>query len=74
MSTHVVELRCDHPPLPWMKNGRLFAKLLVEGDPHIDRSTNLVEVVCKDCSAANGARTLHRFNIAGSLVETSIEH
>jgi hypothetical protein len=42
----------------------MFAKLLVSGVPVI--SDNLFEFKCRDCGS------LHRFNIAGELVETVV--
>lgn len=60
-----VELRCDRNP------SRMFAKLLVTGEPVI--SQNLFEFKCRDCALSRpGTVVLHRFDISGELVETEI--
>lgn len=61
-----VDVRCPDNPR------RLFMRIQ-RRDPavHIDRKSNLIEVVCRDCSRASGLfRVLHRYNILGELVET----
>lgn len=66
-----IELRCDANPR------RLFAKLLVRETPHV-ADGNLLEFSCRDCRAslrASGAGAevvLHRFDVAGELVETVV--
>lgn len=68
MESH--ELRCPVGP------GRLLLKLLYQdGHPEIVNG-NLVELACSDCKRTlrkQGrpvARVLHRFNLAGELVES----
>lgn len=59
-----VELRCSEHP------GKIFAKIR----PHIVEG-NLLEVACPKCRDALGRdkQVLHRFNVAGELVETVIQ-
>lgn len=60
-----VELRCDRNP------SRMFAKLLKQGEPVL--SENLFEFKCRDCArGCPGQVVLHRFNVAGELVETVV--
>ena len=59
----VIELRCAENPQ------RMFAKLLRSDEVVI--SGNLMEFKCRDCARGRpGVVVLHRFNIAGDLVET----
>ncbi len=65
-----VEIRCPVGPQ------RLLSKLLLEGDrPHIVEG-NLIEFACDDCKRSlrqrgeQVVRVLHRYNLAGDLVET----
>ena len=52
------DVRCPDNPR------RLFVR--------IDPATNLIEILCRDCTRQTGARVFHRYNIAGELIETEI--
>ena len=58
-----VDLRCpvDHQ--------RMFGRLLVEERPRIVDG-NLLEFRCDKCRRRTGNLTVHRFDLAGQLVET----
>jgi uncharacterized UBP type Zn finger protein len=66
----VIEIRCPEDPR------RLFSKLIKEGGKPVITDGNLIEFSCQNCKkalTARGipvARVLHRYNIAGELVET----
>jgi len=68
----VVELRCPVGPR------RLFAKLRLSGVRPPVTQDNLIELSCQDCrrSLSRAGRAvslvLHRYDIAGSLVETEV--
>ena len=70
--TVAVELRCPVGPRA------LLAKVLAAGQPVVTTDDNLVELTCRDCRRAetrNGRPcrlVLHRFDIAGELVETKV--
>lgn len=58
-----VDVRCPVNP------SRLFMRLRRrDPDVRIDPSSNLIEVACRDCARAAGARVVHRFNLLGELV------
>lgn len=65
-----VELRCPTGPR------KLFAKLRLAGEQPQVVSGNLVEMACQDCrrrlrnDGVDVSLVLHRFNIAGELIET----
>lgn len=66
-----IEIRCPVGPR------RLLSKVISEGGtPHI--TGNLIEFACDDCkryerkSDPDVVRVLHRFDLAGSLVESLI--
>lgn len=67
------DLRCPVGP------GRLYAKVLVEGEHPSIVEGNLVELACYDCKKAlrdqgkKVSRVLHRFNLAGELVESIVQ-
>lgn len=68
-----VEIRCPVGPR------RLLAKTLMSGErPHVTDG-NLIEVACDDCKRSMRqqgkvvARVLHRFNIAGELIESVVQ-
>jgi hypothetical protein len=70
--TSTVDLRCNLGPR------RLFAKVR-SGHAEVQVIDNLIEFSCPDCRRAQLAETgtkpahvLHRFNLAGELVETEI--
>ena len=71
--TVATELRCPTGPR------RLLAKLRQEGKPVKVVPGNLMELHCRDCtkierlSDPSVIRVLHRFDLAGELVETVIE-
>lgn len=75
-----VEIRCPVPqPLPGggCKPGKLLMKLLVAGEsPSFVHPDNLIELACEDCRkqlrrrGVNVKRVLHRYDLAGSLIET----
>lgn len=68
-----VEIRCPVGPR------RLLSKLLVAGErpKHVDG--NLIEFSCDDCKknlrrrGMTVVRVLHRYNLAGELVQTALE-
>lgn len=70
----VIQLRCDANP------SRLLAKVRQAGGrPEYVENGTLIELVCKDCrqgveesGQGRPARVLHRFNVAGELVETEV--
>jgi hypothetical protein len=78
-----VEVRCPvDKPLPGgdCRPGRLLMKLRLGGGiPSFVHPDNLIELACGDCKeAARQAgspvkRVLHRFDLAGNLVETLTE-
>lgn len=65
-----VEIRCPVGPR------RLLSKLLVRGDQPTIVEGNLIEFSCEDCRRILRKRgevvhrVLHRYNLAGDLVET----
>lgn len=70
----VIEIRCPVGPR------RLLSKVMSEGGlPHIVPG-NLIEFACDDCKRwqrredPKVQRILHRFNLAGDLVETVVVH
>lgn len=71
MSTRIVELRCPEGPR------RLLSKLLIDGGRPKIVEGNLIELSCPDCKrrlrqeGQSIVRVLHRFNLAGDLVESS---
>jgi hypothetical protein len=72
-TTIVVELRCPTGPR------RLLAKYRMSGEaPKI--TDNLMELSCRDCTKnarqfdASVTRIVHRFDLAGELVESVAEH
>lgn len=72
--TTVVELRCPTGPK------RLLSKLRLTGEqPRIIPGENLVELSCDDCKRSlrrtnpNVVRVLHRYDLAGALVESVVE-
>jgi hypothetical protein len=78
-----VEVRCPVPkPLPsgHCRPGQLLMKLRLSGEqPSYVHPDNLIELACEDCkyyAKASGhpvRRVLHRYDLAGQLVETLIE-
>lgn len=68
----LLELRCPVGPRA------LLAKIVAAGGPVVVTPDNLVELSCRDCKhreRANGNTcrlVLHRFDIAGNLVESEI--
>lgn len=67
-----VEIRCPVGPK------RLLSKLISHGErPHIVEG-NLIEFSCDDCKRAarrstpRVVRVLHRYNLAGDLVESEV--
>jgi hypothetical protein len=78
-----VEVRC---PVPWerpdgsCRPGRLLLKLrLAHEVPSYVHPDNLIEMACDDClyrlkhAGRRVRRVLHRYDLAGSLVETLTE-
>jgi hypothetical protein len=75
-----VEVRCPIPtelPNGHCRPGRLLLKLrLAGGVPSYIQPDNLIELSCEDCRArlrkrgTRVKRVLHRFDLAGNLVET----
>jgi hypothetical protein len=75
-----VEVRCPVPtelPGGECRPGKLLLKLRVSGElPSFVHPENLIELACEDCkSRARRAgrpvrRVLHRYDLAGNLVET----
>ncbi len=54
--------------------GGLLAKVTGHRPLHITDG-NLIELACRDCRRKLGARqVLHRFNVAGQLVESVVLH
>ena len=70
MST--IEVRCPSSV------GKLFMKLKLSGEPVIVTEGNLLEFSCSDCKRLlkkEGTpvfRVLHRYDLAGALIETEI--
>lgn len=70
MSARTIELRCPEGPR------RLLAKTVVAGGHPVIVEGNLIELACDDCKKTlrqQGQpvlRVLHRFNLAGELVES----
>lgn len=69
-----VEIRCPVGPR------RLLSKLLMAGEQPKHAEGNLIEFACDDCKRElrkrrtdTIVRVLHRYNLAGVLVETIIE-
>lgn len=66
----VTELRCPEDPR------RLFSKLIQAGGRPVITDGNLIEFACQNCKktlqsqGVDVTRVLHRYNIAGELVET----
>lgn len=66
----VTEIRCPEDPR------RLFSKLIQEGGKPVITDGNLIEFACQNCKktllsrGVEVSRVLHRYNIAGELVET----
>lgn len=75
-----IEVRCPVPkelPSGRCIPGQLLLKLRLNGEiPSYVYPDNLIELRCEDCRAAlrkrgvRVKRVLHRFNLAGSLIET----
>jgi hypothetical protein len=75
-----VEVRCPVPvelPSGHCIPGRLLLKLRLSGEiPSYVYPDNLIELACDDCRGrlrkrgVNVKRVLHRFDLAGNLVET----
>ena len=71
-SVREVELRCPTGPR------KLFAKLRMSGILAPVTEDNLIELSCQDCRRRLRGEgdvvklVLHRFNIAGNLIETEI--
>lgn len=75
-----VEVRCpvgEELPDGHCRPGRLLMKLLVAGEvPSFVQPDNLIELACEDCryrlrrAGFQVRRVLHRYNLAGELVET----
>lgn len=69
----MIEVRCPVGPK------RLFAKLRSDGIPPVITDGNLIEFSCAECKkqfAAHGiacTRVLHRYNLIGELVESTLE-
>lgn len=70
----VVELRCPNGP----GDGRLFMKLLREGQGPVFTDGNLMEFSCGDCTRTlrkagkQVTRVLHRYNFLGQMVESVV--
>lgn len=69
-----VEIRCPVGPR------RLFSKLLVSGEKPQVVEGNLIEFACDECKrtlrqqqTGQITRVLHRYNLAGELVETIVQ-
>jgi hypothetical protein len=77
-----IEVRCPVPkPLPGgsCRPGHLLMKLRLAGElPSFVHPDNLIELACEDCkyhAKAGGhpvKRVLHRFDLAGELVQTLV--
>ena len=68
-----VEIRCPVGPR------RLFLKMLADGQKPAITDGNLMELACSDCKrllrdsyGIGSSRVLHRYDLAGVLVETKI--
>jgi hypothetical protein len=78
-----VDVRCPvGQPLPGgeCRPGRLLLKLRISGEiPSFVRPDNLIELACEDCKYRSRKagrpvkRVLHRYDLAGVLVETLTE-
>lgn len=78
-----VELRCPEPVRTrdgGCNPGHLFAKLIVAGEqPSYVQPDNLIEMACSNCrrqrerEGKRVRRVLHRYNLAGELVDTLTE-
>ena len=73
MAAVMTEVRCPAGPQ------RLFAKLKRDGGKPVIKDGNLIEFACRDCrtnthkmSGLRPAQVLHRYNLAGELVETEV--
>lgn len=76
----LVEVRCPVPqPLPGghCRPGRILMKLRLAGQlPSYVHPDNLIELACEDCkyrlkkAGHPVKRVLHRYDLAGTLVET----
>jgi hypothetical protein len=77
-----VEVRCPVPtelPDGYCRPGRLLFKLRISGEiPSYVHPDNLIELPCEDCrlrlrrQRRSVTRVLHRFDLAGNLVETLV--
>lgn len=75
-----IEVRCPVPqPAPGgqCRPGKLLMRLLVSGEqPSYVHPDNLIELTCDECrrrlrrQGVSVSRVLHRFNLAGELVES----
>lgn len=70
---NLIEIRCPVGPR------RLLFKMRLSGEqPHV--SDNLIELSCDDCKRTERKknptviRVLHRFDLAGNLIESEVEH
>lgn len=78
-----VEIRCPQPVRTrnGCSPGQLFAILVCSGEkPAVIQPDNLMEMACSNCrktlerdQGLQVGRVLHRFNLAGELVETLVE-
>jgi hypothetical protein len=78
--TKEVEVRCpvgEELPDGFCRPGRLLLKLRISGEmPSFVQPDNLIELACEDCryrlrkAGYRVRRVLHRYNLAGELVET----
>jgi hypothetical protein len=78
--TTEVEVRCpvgEELPDGYCRPGRLLLKLRLSGElPSFVQPDNLIELACEDCryrlrkAGYRVRRVLHRYNLAGDLVET----
>lgn len=81
--TELVEVRCPEPyqhPDGTCTPGKLFLRLrLSGGQPSYVQPDNLIELACYNCKdrlrqgGRRVARVLHRYDLAGNLVETLVE-
>lgn len=70
------ELRCPNGPQ------RLFAKVLSDGEKPVITEYNWIELYCNDCKRIHNKkrgfeeiqRVLHRYDLAGTLMETEITY
>lgn len=73
MERLVKEVRCPEDPR------RLFTKLIQEGKKPVITDGNLIEFACQNCKKSYNlenircVRVLHRYNLAGELIETVFE-